>query len=77
MLGPASFVNHCCTPNAKFECGGQTKGQTVVRIETTRDIMENKESLVEYSKGYFGKNNEDFQDFISAVSQRVRCCDQI
>ena len=57
MLGPASFINHSCEPNAVFVCGGPTKNQTVLRVETTRGIAENEEIFVSYGGNYFGQNN--------------------
>ena len=59
MLGPASFVNHACKPNAQFICGGETRGKTIVRIETLRHINANEEIFVKYSEDYFGPNNVD------------------
>ena len=59
MLGPASFINHCCEPNAKYECGGETKGSTVVRIKTLRQIEVDEEIFVSYDTDYFGPQNED------------------
>ena len=59
MLGPASFVNHACTPNARFICGGETRGKTIVRIETLRHINADEEIFVKYSEDYFGPNNID------------------
>ena len=57
MLGPASFINHSCEPNVKFECGGATK--LIVRVYPLRDIYAGEELLVKYSSSYFGPNNED------------------
>ena len=57
MLGPASFINHSCEPNVKFECGGATK--LIVRVYPLRDIYAGGELLVKYSSSYFGPNNED------------------
>ena len=59
MLGPASFVNHSCEPNAIFACGGPTKSNTILRIETLREIKEGEEIFVNYGMGYFGLNNTE------------------
>ena len=59
MLGPASFVNHSCQPNAVYVCGGPTKNRTVLRIEAIKNIEENEEIFVSYGSNYFGDNNED------------------
>ena len=56
MLDPASFINHSCEPNVKFECGGATK--LIVRVYPLRDIYAGEELLVKYSSSYFGPNNE-------------------
>ena len=56
MLGPASFINHSCEPNGKFEFGGATK--LIVRVYPLRDIYAGEELLVN-SSSYFGPNNED------------------
>ena len=53
MLGPASFINHSCEPNAVFVCGGPTKNQTVLRVETFRGIAQNEEIFVSYAKKLF------------------------
>ena len=52
MLGPASFINHSCEPNVKFECGSAKK--LIVRVYPLGE-----ELLVNYSSSYFGPNNED------------------
>ena len=44
MLGPASFVNHSCQPNAVYVCGSP---------------QENEEIFVSYGTNYFGNNNEE------------------
>ena len=59
MLGPASFVNHSCQPNAEYVCGGPTKNRTILRIEAIRNIEENEEIFVSYRINYFGNNNEE------------------
>ena len=59
LLGPASFVNHSCEPNAIFACGGPTKSNTILRIETLREIKEGEEFFVKYGMGYFGVNNTE------------------
>ena len=59
MLGPASFINHHCKPNAKFVCGGESRGKMIIRIETLRHIDANEEIFVHYSDHYFGQNNCD------------------
>ena len=59
MLGPASFVNHSCQPNAVYVCGGPTKNRTILRIEAIRNIEENEEIFVSYGTNYFGNNNEE------------------
>ena len=51
MLGPASFINHSCEPNVKFECGGATK--LIVRVYPLRDIYAREELLVNYSSSFF------------------------
>ena len=59
MLGPASFINHSCQPNAEYQCGGETRGQTVVRIVTTKPIEAGEEIFVKYGENYFGEGNKD------------------
>ena len=59
MLGPASFVNHSCNPNAKYECGGQSRNQTVLRVQAIKNIPKGEDILVRYNDDYFGPNNED------------------
>ena len=59
MLGPTSFINHDCQPNARYVCGGETRGQTVVRVETLREIQPDEEIFVFYGDNYFGENNVD------------------
>ena len=59
MLGPASFVNHSCNPNAKYECGGQSRNQTVLRVQAIKNIPKGEDILVRYNDEYFGPNNED------------------
>ena len=59
MLGPTSFINHDCQPNARFVCGGETRCQTVVRVETLRELQPDEEIFVFYGDNYFGENNLD------------------
>ena len=59
MLGPASFINHCCKPNAEYACGGETRNSTIVRIQTLRQIEADEEIFVCYGPDYFGPQNQD------------------
>ena len=60
MLGPASFVNHECNPNARYVVSGE-KNKTIISIQTTRTIEIDEEILVFYSPDYFGDNNKKCQ----------------
>uniref|UniRef100_A0A0N4ZBK7 SET domain-containing protein n=1 Tax=Parastrongyloides trichosuri TaxID=131310 RepID=A0A0N4ZBK7_PARTI len=55
LLGPASFINHDCNPNVKYEC----KGGDVITIVAIKDINVGDELFVSYGKNFFGKNNVD------------------
>ena len=59
MLGPASFANHSCKPNAEFFAGGESKGKTIIRIRTTREILRMEEIFVDYGPDFFGPGNKD------------------
>ena len=60
MLGPASFVNHECNPNARYVVSGE-KNKTIISIQTTRTIEIDEEISVFYSPDYFGDNNRNCQ----------------
>ena len=53
MLGPISFVNHSCKPNARYKRDG-----FVMRCFTECEIFEGSEILVLYDRNYFGTFNE-------------------
>ena len=53
MLGPISFVNHSCMPNARYNSDG-----FVMRCFTECEIFEGSEILVLYDRNYFGTFNE-------------------
>ena len=53
MLGPISFVNHSCKPNARYKRDG-----FVMRCCTECEIFEGSEILVLYDRNYFGTFNE-------------------
>ena len=59
MLGPASFINHSCEPNATYECGGPSRSETILRVKTLKKIELGREILVSYSDDYFGPENRD------------------
>lgn len=52
MLGPLSFVNHSCNPNALFT--RQDYDADVISLRTIRRIAHGEEIRVNYSKRYFG-----------------------
>ncbi|ODV89397.1 hypothetical protein CANCADRAFT_139248 [Tortispora caseinolytica NRRL Y-17796] len=54
MLGPARFINHDCSPNARFV---SVQGNTYV--SALRDIERGEEITVAYSMNYFGESNTD------------------
>ena len=60
MLGPASFVNHECNPNARYVVSGE-KNKTIISIQTIRTIEMDEEISVFYSPDYFGDNNRNCQ----------------
>lgn len=54
MLGPARFVNHDCSANAKFvSCRG------TMTVYAKRPIAVGEEITVEYAKNYFGRGNRE------------------
>ena len=53
MLGPTSFANHSCQPNATYICTGE-KSSTIVKVKTLTEIKSGEEVLVDYGKNYFG-----------------------
>ena len=59
MLGPASFINHSCEPNATYECGGPSRSEIIIRIKTIKKIELGQEILVAYADDYFGPGNRD------------------
>jgi len=54
-LGPASFLNHDCKPNAKIE----STGIHTASVKALTDIKENEEILIFYGKEFFGIDNCD------------------
>ena len=60
MLGPASFVNHECNPNARYVVSGE-KNKTIISIQAIRTVEIDEEISVFYSPDYFGDNNRNFQ----------------
>ncbi|KAA8917444.1 hypothetical protein TRICI_000393 [Trichomonascus ciferrii] len=54
MLGPARFVNHNCDANARFVSAGWS-----MTIYAQKPIQVGEEITVEYSKNYFGTNNQE------------------
>ena len=66
MLGPLSYVNHSCSPNAKWwdmgrgtmtlkvtKEGGGKEGDATHCVQVTRAISPGEEVLVCYTTGYF------------------------
>lgn len=51
MLGPLSFVNHSCNPNAQFT--RQDFDANLISLRTIRRIAQGEEILVNYGKRYF------------------------
>ena len=45
MLRPGSVVNHSCEPNEILAYDGPTKSQTILRIETLRELKKEKKFL--------------------------------
>ena len=60
MLGPASFVNHECNPNARYVVSGE-KNKTIISIQAIRTVEIDEEISVFYSPDYFGDNNRNCQ----------------
>ena len=60
MLGPASFVNHECNPNARYVESGE-KNKTIISIQAIRTVENDEEISVFYSPDYFGDNNRNCQ----------------
>lgn len=54
-LGPASFLNHDCKPNAKIE----STGPHTASVKAITEIRENEEILIFYGKEFFGTDNCD------------------
>ena len=54
MLGPVSFVNSSCKPNAKYVIDGH-----IVRCMAIRDIKKGEELTVKYDINFFGNFNKD------------------
>lgn len=54
MLGPARFVNHNCDANARFVSAGLS-----MTIYAKKPIQVGEEITVEYSKNYFGMDNQE------------------
>jgi len=54
-LGPASFLNHDCKPNAKIE----STGPHTASVKAITDIKEDEEILIFYGKEFFGIDNCD------------------
>ena len=57
MLGPTSFVNHSCRPNAQYFLGEGTKVEPVLKVETIQEINVGEE-LLSYGPHYFDTNNK-------------------
>ena len=53
MLGPKSFINSSCKPNAKFDLSG-----SVARCLAVCDINVGDEKSVKYDVNFFGSFNE-------------------
>ena len=68
MLGPASFVNHECNPNARYVVSG---AETIVPVQTIRTIEVDKEISVFYSLDYFGEFNRNCE-FIKCRKEIVK-----
>ena len=60
MLGPASFVNHECNPNARYVLSGE-KNKTIISIQAIRTVEIDEEISVFYSPDYFADNNRNCQ----------------
>ena len=60
MLGPASFVNHECNPNARYVVSGE-KNKTIISIQAIRTVEIDEEISVFYSPDYFGDINRNCQ----------------
>ena len=58
MLGPASFINHVCDPNARFIVGCEKSASTVA-IQKIKPIGAGEEITVRYGDNYFGENNQN------------------
>ena len=54
MLGPVSFVNASCRPNARFE-----RNNLIMKSLAVRDIEIGEEILIDYDRQYFGEFNVD------------------
>ena len=57
MLGPASFINHDCDPNARYIVEGEKSASTVA-IQTLKPIRAGEEITVSYGENYFGESNK-------------------
>ena len=58
MLGPASFINHACQPNAQFIVHGEWS-TTTLEVKTTRPIKRGEEITLSYGDQFFGTDNKD------------------
>ena len=57
MLGPASFINHACRPNAEWIVHGEWSS-TTLEVKTTRAIKKGEEITLSYGDQFFGTNNK-------------------
>ena len=81
MLGPVSFVNSACCPNAEY-----AKMGSVMRCKALKEIPPNEEVLVLYDKHFFGAFNCEclcrFKQrhgppFVDKLPQKKRQCRSI
>lgn len=56
LLGPLSFVNHSCEPNAVYKRFSSKYSDMIVSTQALRDIEKGEEITVSYGKSYF--NND-------------------
>jgi len=65
FLGPAAYLNHCCSYNTDWVADSLYPG--IWCAKAIRDINPGEEITADYGEDYFGTNNEDCQ---------CQCCNE-
>ena len=56
-LGPASFINHNCEPNARLIASEEERN---IYVNAIKDINPGEEITVLYGKSFFGRGNAEY-----------------